>query len=46
MIDPSKPKLGFVRHRSTRLAETNRPRVRLIVDGHKAFAGDTLRRRP
>ena len=47
MIDPSKPKPGFASHRSTRLAETNRPRMRLVIDGHtETLAGDTLRRRP
>lgn len=44
MINNSKPKPGFASHRFTRLAETNRPRVRLVIDGHRveALAGDTL----
>jgi predicted molibdopterin-dependent oxidoreductase YjgC len=44
MIDTSRPTPGFASHRFARLGETNRPRVRLIIDGHPAEAlkGDTL----
>jgi predicted molibdopterin-dependent oxidoreductase YjgC len=44
MMDTSKPKYGFPSHRFTRLAESKRPCVRLVIDGHtvEALAGDTL----
>lgn len=44
MTNASKPKPGFANRRFTRLAETDRARVCIVIDGHtvEALAGDTL----
>ena len=44
MIDNPGPTSGLTSQRFTRLAETDRPRVRIVIDGHgvDALAGDTL----
>ena len=44
MIGTSRPKPGFTSPRFARLDETNRPRVRLLIDGRavEALTGDTL----
>ncbi len=44
MINTSKPARGFASHRFMRLAESERPLVRLVIDGRcvDALAGDTL----
>jgi predicted molibdopterin-dependent oxidoreductase YjgC len=44
MIDNPRPTSGLTSQRFTRLAETDRPRVRIVIDGHAvdALAGDTL----
>jgi D-hydroxyproline dehydrogenase subunit gamma len=44
MMDTSRQQSGFASRRFVRLGEINRPRVRLIIDGHPAEAlkGDTL----
>ena len=44
MINTSRSKPSFTRHRFTRLAETERALVRIVIDGCpvEALAGDTL----
>ena len=44
MIDNPRPTSGLISQRFTRLAETDRPRVRIAIDGHavEALAGDTI----
>jgi D-hydroxyproline dehydrogenase subunit gamma len=44
MVNTLKPGAGVAGRRFTRLAETGRPRMRLVIDGYaaEALAGDTL----
>jgi predicted molibdopterin-dependent oxidoreductase YjgC len=44
MMNNSRPTSGFASQRFTRLAETERAPIRLVIDGHtvEALAGDTL----